>query len=285
MPRLSSIATSLVLLVSGATAGAGSPWTQKKGSGFVQLAVYTIGPYDNLYQSSGDDFRTGREITDDTLEVYAEYGLTERWTIVGSAPLKLLETGDPVANPSLDPPTIEAGTRSTLGNVRVAGRRKLVDGSFVLSGQLDLELPTGSFDEATGISSGHDAFTLTPSIAAGKGVSRAYVFGYLGFGLRSGDFSSDWRLGAEGGFRVLGRVWLVGMLDSVRSFENGDVQLARANLETGLYVNDQEYLAYGFKLLVDASKRLGFQATTYSASSGNNVARSPLSGLGVYFKW
>jgi hypothetical protein len=113
----------------------------------------------------------------------------------------------------------------------------------------------------------------------------AYAFGYVGVGLRGGDFSSDWRAGAEGGFRVFGRVWLVGMIDSVRSFENGDVELDRTNLETGLYVNDQEYLAYGFKLLIDVTKRLGLQATTYSALDGNNVARSPLSGLGAYYKW
>jgi hypothetical protein len=142
----------VLLLIVATPAAAGSPWTREQGRGFVQLAGYSIGPYETLFRSSGDDFRTGREIRDDTVELYAEHGLTSRWTLVGTLPWKRIEAGDPVADPTLSPATVAAGSRSTPGNAELGVRRKLVDGGFVLSGQLDLELPTGSFDEATGLS-------------------------------------------------------------------------------------------------------------------------------------
>lgn len=61
--------------------------------------------------------------------------------------------------------------------------------------------------------------------------------------------------------------------------------LPQSNLETGLFVNDQEYVAYGFKLRIDATQSFGVQLTAYGASSGNNVPKQPLTGIGVYATW
>jgi hypothetical protein len=275
----------LAAILATSSVNAKSPWTQDKGGGFVQLSWYGIGPYERLFQSSGDDFRLNREITDSTVQAYGEFGLTDRWTLVTSVPFKLLDAGDLVTDPTLQPTTIQSGSVSNIGNLVIGGRRSFIDKGYVLSAQFDLELPTGSFDEQTGLSSGYDAYTLTPAVGAGKGWKRAYVYGYLGFGLRSDDFSSDVRGGVEGGYRFFGRLWLIGLLDIVSSFENGDVLLPRANLETGLYVNNQEYVAYGVKALIDVTERFGIQLTYYTAAQGNNVANSPLSGFGLYYKW
>ena len=220
-----------------------------------------------------------------TIEAYAEYGVTEKWTVLVVVPYKLTEAGQPVANPALTPTTGAAGNFDRLGNALIGARRKFIDRNYVLSGQLDIEIPTGSFDAATGLSTGYDAYTFAPTVSAGKGWRKAYVYGYAGLGLRTNNFSSDWRLGVEGGGRFFGRLWLIGLLDLRRSFLDGDVQLPRSNVETGLYVNDQEFLAYGGKLLIDITKGFGFQATAYSAAAGNNVPRSTLFGLGLYFKW
>lgn len=291
MNRLSPTIRGIALLALGlvylSTAGARTPWTQPKKGGFFQLAAYGIGPYDRLYQSSGSDFALNREITDNTVEAYAEYGVTENWTILAVLPFKQADAGRTLPNPTLTPTTGVAGSFKRLGNAVIGARRKLVDRQYTLSGQLDIEMPTGSVDEATGLSTGYDAFTFAPTVSAGKGWQRAYVFGYGGLGLRTNDFSSDWRVGLEGGYAFFerNRVWLVGLADLRRSFENGDVVLPRTNLETGLYVNDQEFLAYGGKILIDIGKGFGIQGTYYTATQGNNVPRSTLAGLGVYYRW
>lgn len=280
-----SLMVGLAILMSLPAKAAANPWAKPKGEGFFQLSYYTIGPYDRLFQDSGGDFRLGREVTDASVEAYLEYGVTDAWTVVGVLPFKATETGDPVSDPTITPPTIAAGTFDRSGNMRVGARRQFVNGKYVLSGQFDVELPTGDFAPETGLSTGYDAYTFTPSVAAGKGWTRAYVYGYLGVDLRTNDFSSSWRTGFEGGYRFFGRLWLIGLLDVVGSFENGDIVLPQANLETGLYVNDQEYVAYGAKALIEITRKIGLQFTYYTAASGNNVASSPLSGFGVFVKW
>jgi len=119
--------------------------------------------------------RTGREITDSTLELYGEYGISDHPTLVGSLPFKIQEAGDKVANPTISPISISSGSLSRLGNLRVGVRRKFIDNKIIFSGQFDLKLPTGTFDE-------------------------------LGFGLRTDDFSNDWRACIESGVRLFGRL-------------------------------------------------------------------------------
>ncbi len=199
-------------------------------------------------------------------------------------PYRSPDSGDLVPEATLGP-TIPSASLSDLGNFRIGARYKAIDKKVVFSVQLDLELPTGTQDEVTGLSTGYDAVTVAPTVSVGRGWRRAYVFGYLGLGYRTNDFSSIGVAGAEAGIRFFGRLWLVGMLSIVESFRNGDVVLPQSNLETGLFVNDQEYFAYGLKGLVEITDRVGIQLTYYTASSGNNVPRSPLFGTGVYFKW
>ncbi len=261
-----------------------SPWTQEQGEGFFQISWFEIGSYDRLYQDSGGDLFTSREITESTVQAYGEYGVADRLTLLGSIPFKRPEGGGLVASSSFLP-TIESGSLSELGNVQVGARYRFTDGDrLALSGQLDLELPTGEFDPRTGLSTGYDAYTLTPLIAVGRGWDRAYVSGYAGLGLRSDDFSNDWRLGGEVGYSLFGRLWLIGLLDVRRSFSDGDVALTAAQLQTGLYVNDQEFVAFGGKALLDVTTRFGLHFTYQSAAEGNLVPRSPLVGFGAYLK-
>jgi hypothetical protein len=280
--RILTLAATLVALTTGPRAA--SPWVKPKGEGFVQLSLYGIGPYETLYNGSGEDFRTGRELTEYTVEVYGEYGLTDRWTLVGTLPFRLQEAGDLVSSPTLPSATV-AGTFDRPGNLMLGVRGGIIDAGYVLAWQADFEFPTGDFDDPTGLSTGYDAFTVAPTIAAGKSFARAYVSGTAGVALRSDDFSSSWRVGVEGGFRVLRRLWLVGVVDVVQSFEDGDVQLPANNLQTGLYVNDQEWVAYGLKGLIDINDRVGLHVTFNWAADGNAVPKSMLSGAGVYYRW
>jgi hypothetical protein len=259
-----------------------SPWTQAHGDGYLQLSAYMI-RYDELYRSSGPDFRTSREITDGTLEAYGEFGLTDDLTLIGRVPFMLQDAGDPVSDPSL-PLSTSSGSYSAFGNLGVGLRHRWIDDGFTLAGQLDLQFPTGSFDDESGLNTGYDAFTFEPRVSIGKGFDRAYLFGYGGFGLRTDDFSNFWRIGAEGGYTFFDRLTLAAFTDVLQSFEDGDVELPAANLETGLYVNDQEWVAIGVKGLFDITDSFGLQATVHGAASGNNVPKAPLIGFGVYLR-
>jgi hypothetical protein len=58
------------------------------------------------------------------------------------------------------------------------------------------------------------------------------------------------------------------------------------NLLTGLYVNNQEHVAWGIKTYGNIfSDRWGVSAALFGAFSGNYVAKSPSINLGVYHRF
>lgn len=52
------------------------PWTQEKGKFYTQLSFTTIPSYNELF---GDpDYTISGEISDNTMQIYGEYGLSEK---------------------------------------------------------------------------------------------------------------------------------------------------------------------------------------------------------------
>lgn len=282
-PRTPIVLAALCAL--GGSSVAQSAWTQPEGATFLQLSYQQTGPYDRLYRDGDSSIRLGREITEAALEVYGEHGLAEGLTLIGVVPLRFLDAGSLQSNPTIQPTTIESGSETTLGNVLIGVRKTLATGEVAVAGQLGLELPTGSLDRKTGLSSGLDAFTFLPTISVGRGFGDAYAQAYAGFGLRTDDYSNDWRLGVEGGYRLFERLVVAGTVDVVSSFSDGSPSQNARNLETGLYVDEQEYASYGFKGLYEVSDGFGVQAAVRGAFSGDNVPRSPFMSVGVYFRF
>lgn len=67
----------LLLFVSYSTI-AQSPWTQKNGEFYTQFGFSTIPNYTGIF---GDpDYNTERNITDNTFQLYGEYGLSDKTT-------------------------------------------------------------------------------------------------------------------------------------------------------------------------------------------------------------
>ena len=286
--RPTLLATTLGLLTLTATqeAHAQSAWTQPEGEAFLQASLTNIGPYDTLFRRSGPDFTTGREITETSLELYGEYGLSEGWTLVGNLPFRSVDAGDLVSGATLQPVTIEEGSLSALGNLLVGVRHPLSapGADTALAAQLDLELPTGSTDSATGLATGLDAFTLRPWLSVGRGYGKAYAQAHLGLSLRTDSYSHDWRLGGEVGYRFTESLLVAGTLDLVDSFENGSVDLDPRRLETGLFIDEQEYLSPGIKALWQFGERFGLSASLRGAITGNNVPEAPFVMIGLTYR-
>lgn len=258
-----------------------SPWVPGKGKGYAQLGFTTIGPYDVLYAKSSD-YSLTREVADQTLQMYGEYGAGEKTSLIGILPFKFMHTGEQVPNQS---PTIEEGSFSTIGNLALAVRQNFINDKIVFSGQFSMELPTAGFDENTGLRGGLDALSLVPSLSIGKGFEKFYGFLSAGVGIRTNEYSSDFRLAGEIGYQVVKRSYIVVVLDLVESFENGDVMEDSNQLETGLYLNNQSYFAYGLKAIIGFTDSVGINGAFYGAASGNLVAKAPSINFGIYYKW
>lgn len=282
--RASTLFVLMAIAMHSPSASAQSAWTQPDGGAFLQLSATRIGPYDTLYTSSGPDFRTGREITETSFELYGEYGIAEDWTLVGNLPLRSMDAGSLVASPTIQPATIQEDTLTSLGNVLIGVRKQLSAGELAWAAQLDAELPTSSSEESSGLSTGLDAFTIRPMISVGRGFERAYVQAYAGLSARTNDYSSDWRLGAEAGYYLTGDLLIAGTFDIVDSFRDGDVSLSSERLQTGLFLNDQEYISPGLKGLYQITDSFGLSASIRGALSGNNVPKTAFISFGLTYQ-
>jgi hypothetical protein len=274
--------TALLILFTSFSVFAQSPWTQEKGKFYTQLSFTTIPSYDALF---GDpEYDTQRKTSDNTFQFYGEYGLSDKTTFIINLPLKLIETSD--LNPNFTGTTsFVKGSESALGNIELGIRRQFYKKDWIISGQISVETNTGSFDLPSGIRTGYDAFTITPLILAGKGAGKMYYQAFLGANIRTNGYSSNFKVGGEIGRKITKKIWLIGFLDIVKSFENGDIVLPSSNLATGLYVNDQEYGSFGLKGIGEFTDKFGITAGFGGAFFGNNVAKQAALTFGLYHKF
>ncbi len=275
------VLTMLLLCLLPYASNAQSAWVKEKGKLYSQLSYSSIPEYGGIY--SDESYVPSRLITDNTIQLYAEYGLSDKLTLIGSVPIKAIKTGETTAN-STFPLTINEKSKTTLGNITLGLKHKIYDAKFVVSGQLNIALNTSSFDNASGIRSGYDAYTFTPTLNIGRGYSKYYIQGFTGFDIRTNGYSSNFKIGGEAGFTGIKNIVLVGFLDYVKSFENGTITLPASSLETGLYINDQEYAAIGLKGLYNFTPNFGITAGMNGALSANNVPRKMAMSAGVFYK-
>ncbi len=269
----------IIALLSSTILFAQSPWTQEKGKFYTQLSFSTISNYDEVF---GDpEYNTDREVTDNTLQLYGEYGLTAKTTLLLNLPIKFIKTGDVVNGTAF----ITEDSKSAIGNIGFGIKHQFYKKKWIVSGQLNVEANTGTFDNPSGIRTGQDAWTFTPTLNIGRSFDKFYVQAFTGFDLKTNDYSNNFKIGGEIGTKVHSRIWLVGFLDIVHSFNDGNVSLPLSNFGTALYVNNQEYTAVGLKAIGEFNKSFGGVLSFGGAFSGNNVAKQAALTVGVYHKF
>ncbi len=261
-----------------------SAWVKSKGEVYTQLSFNDISNYTSIFNKNGGDLYPSRAITDRTIQWYTEYGLTSKLTVLVSVPFKLLKTGDLVQENN-NPVTIEEGNYSTFGNVSLAARYKLPSKKYAISTQLQLDLPTSSFNAVTGLRSGRETYTITPTIAIGKGTENLFFQSFTGVFLRTNDYSNGFRFYVEGGKRFFNQLWVVAFVDVVDSFEDGNVSAPIQNLETFLSLNDSEYAGFGLKFIEELNSKFGITAAFGGAFSAHLEAKKASFNLGVYYKF
>jgi len=273
----------LILFLFSISLQAQSPWTQKMGGGFGQLSFMSIPSYDSFFANDTDTSRiSAREYSEFAAQFYVEYGILRNTTLILDAPLKVLNAA------KLDSLSLsnKAGTLTSLGNTRLSVRHSFLSKGVALAGQLMVEFPTGKYDDATGLRTGYDAFTVLPSISVGGGLGKGYIYGYGGVGFRTNDYSHYFNGGIEGGFRPFESFWVMVFFDTIRSFKNGERIEPINNIESGFYVNDQEWASAGLKLLYNINDNIGLTAsTTLAAFAANQVPQSPSLAIGVFMEW
>ena len=144
---------------------AGGPWVLGKKKGFAQIGA-TFLNYSSVYNSEGVSNGIGFEVTDNTFQLFTEYGISDKMNVKLILPFKSLEAQSGAASESL----------SGLGNVTIGVKRLLVDKSFKFSGGLDVSMNTIQSESSAGLRTGYDAFGVTPYLSVGTSKGKFYVF-------------------------------------------------------------------------------------------------------------
>jgi|GEM_PF-779431 len=262
------------------------PWTPHQAGGFLS-GTFSYWGYDRV-QLMNDTARTGnllRPVTDMTVQIKAVYGATNRVSIFAAVPIKIISTSKSFSDEADFSDTLPAGRITGLGNVIAGVKYKFYHKKWVMAASLHGEMKTGQFDSKTGLRTAYDAWGVVPMFHIGRSWKEKYYFFLdLGGAWRSDNYSGDWRIGAEGGAFLFKALWLRLNLDSRRSFRNGSFSHPN-NMQTSLYVNDQEWLAIRFQAEYQHPVGFGLLAGISGYVAGNNIAAAPYYYGGVYYKW
>ncbi|MFK7833568.1 MAG: hypothetical protein AB8B52_09845 [Winogradskyella sp.] len=266
------------------TALSQSPWTKEQGQFYTQLTYTTIPNYNTFF--GNPDFEVPAEISDNTLQLYGDYGLSNKTTLIVNLPLKLITVND------FEDPRIDCGgdcsqdfNETAFGNVEIGLKHNFYNKDWLISGQFTVEANTGIYDERSGIRTGYDAYTFTPLLTAGRSFGKTYVQSFIGANIRTNDYSSNFKIGGEVGRKITKRIWLIAFVDVVKSFYNGTIVLPVQNSFTGLYINDQDFGAYGLKAIGELTDKFGITTGFGGAFFGNNVAKQAAFNFGLYHKF
>lgn len=258
-----------------------SPWTKDKGDIFAQFSFTTISNYDKIF---GDpDYNIVGKISDRTYQIYSEYGLTGKTSLLVNIPFKAIRfkkqnTINCITAPC--PSNDFDKNESSFGNIELGVKHQFYNDGWVIAGQLSAALNTSSY-HTNGIRTGYDAYTFTPLFIAGKSFGNTYLQTHIGAQIRTNNYSSNFKFGAEYGGKIFTNFWLIGYVDIVKSLENGAVILPPNNLATALYINNQEFGTYGLKTIWQFCD-LGLTAGFGSAFYGNNVPKKAAFTIGIF---
>ena len=97
-----------------------SPWTQKKGEFYTQFGFSTIPNYTGIFGEP--DYNTERKITDNTFQLYGEYGLSDKTTLLLNVPFKTLSSGDLSIPEENDIILTEEKSINSFGNIEIGAK-------------------------------------------------------------------------------------------------------------------------------------------------------------------
>ncbi len=149
-----------------------SPWTKEKGKIYTQFTFTSIYNYDTVF--GNPDYSINGEISDNTFQFYGEYGFNDKTTLIVKAPFKLVSYDKLVVCVTSTCNPIKLN-ESALGNIEIGIKHNFYNKDWLISGQFSIEANTSSFDAASGIRTGYDAFTFTPLFLAGRGFNGSYI--------------------------------------------------------------------------------------------------------------
>lgn len=267
---------------------AGGGWPQPKGSGYFKLYQWWIIANQHYTDVGQIDPNVTQGIFNTTL--YAEYGLTDRFTAVVNFPFFSRSYFNNTVSGTTGE-VIEPGEAvNSLGDTDLALQYGLFRGKVAVSTRLVLGLPLGEDGGGTSgsIQTGDGEFNQMLQLDAGTsfklGAQNAYANAYVGYNNRLNGFSDEFRFGIEGGISLFeNKLLAIARLFGVESLRNGNAEKG-AN-STSIFANNTEFLSFSPELNWNLNDRWGVSVGAGYAFSGRIIYANPSYSVGVYVRW
>ncbi len=267
-------------------------WVQPKDGYYLKLS----GNY--LYSTDEFDFEGNKRslfLTDSTwvdaayrdvgFTAYLEYGITDRLTLVGSLPFKILTSRRTVQQP-FTPVREQDINTGGLGDMSIGIRYPLVDPGVPLAVETKVKIPMGYATEPDNQGSPLGSGKVDASIAMQAGASLypipAYLTGDIGYRLRAGSLADEWFFAAEvGGHRgrVFGKVSVAGSLTTTTPAD-----LSQAGTNSGQTFADQDAFKLSPAVGLALSPEVSLVVEAFYIFAGKNTIAGTTMGMGLVFR-
>ena len=283
MNKMKILIVIIALSITGISKSVGQAWTQKRGASYSQVTYSSVAG-NSKYNNTGDPLELVRKVSDITLQLYHEQGISDKLTIVGNLPIKFVSTGNEIVSTGFSGNTLPSGNLNRLGNVSLSAIYGLKQtGKWVYSVQLRTDLNTASEKQDVGLRTGVDAWGIAPSFHLGHGGKGFWTSFDLGTNLRSNGFSTQWFSNFQLGTKIGDSYHIIGQFGALQSLEDGNAPDGNA-IETGLYTNNIEFAAYSLKLGYETNDKITIWGALGGGVSGNDVTRAPAYSIAISYK-
>lgn len=268
---------------------AGGGWPKKKGSAYIKVAGWWIDS-NEFYNGNGDNSKAIVNSGLFNVNVYAEYGITDRLTAIAYVPFFSRSYQDrEVDQDGIVSDQRPGGDINTFGDSEIGLKYGLYKNDYIsLAGSVILGLPLGDdgSDEELSLATGDGEFNQI--VRADLGVSlfnspNASIYGnvYAGFNNRTEGFSDEFRGGLELGLGLFNKkLFIVGKLDTIESFENGDD--IESSGSGSIFANNTEVVNLTAEVSYYLTKKIGISGSIASPLSGKNVYADPAYSVGLF---
>ncbi len=229
-----------------------------------------------------------RSVTDVTIRMFAQYSPLEKLSLFVSVPLKYVSTNETYTTLQTNfTDTLPSNDLFNVGNVQAGVKYKFFHKqNWLLAASVLGEFKTSYYEEQDGLKTGLEAFSFTPTFHIARTFSDTYYINMdLGASIRTDDHSGNARIYTEVGATFWKeQIWIRIGFDIRPSFRNGNY-LSDNNRQTGLYLNNQDYMAFVFKAEYRHPSGVGLYGAVNAYFNADNMPAFPYLNGGLFYRW
>jgi hypothetical protein len=265
----SMVVLSIAITSLSSTSALAGAWVGEKGSGYAKLGYTDFSS--TTYRGNNPSFE---RFEGQNTSLYLEHGLGNNFALYGSTLYQSYEQDDAITGRS---------TASGFSDVEVGLRYQWQADPFVLSTSFLVKTPF-LYDEDDGLGNNQEDYEVR--VLLGKGLDKyGYVGAEIGYRLRTGEPSDEYRYLFEYGFNVNENVYLRAKIDGTLSVNNADVSddVIASNLSNPLEFDSGKLeLATGWNFDKKSSlSGFGVELTYTREIYGHNILQGNSVQLGI----